>query len=40
VNEDGYLLLSDFGVSRILKKGEEAGSICGTSDYMGKITEK
>ena len=36
IGDDGYLLISDFGLTKELQKdGEEAkGSFCGTLDYM------
>jgi serum/glucocorticoid-regulated kinase 1 len=37
VREDGYVILSDFGVSRVLKCDQVANSFCGTTDYMRKF---
>ena len=34
LGEDGYLFLADFGLSRMIKKGEIAKSFCGTAEYL------
>lgn len=34
----GHLKLADFGLSRHLRCGERAHTICGTLQYMGKGT--
>lgn len=34
LSEDGYLFLADFGLSRIINKGEIAKSFCGTAEYL------
>lgn len=33
-NDDGYLLLADFGLAKFLEKGELANSFCGTAEYL------
>lgn len=33
----GHLRLSDFGLSRRLKRGGRAFTICGTMQYMGEL---
>jgi serum/glucocorticoid-regulated kinase 2 len=34
VNEDGYLLVADFGLAKFVKQGELANSFCGTAEYL------
>ncbi|TNV83440.1 hypothetical protein FGO68_gene1739 [Halteria grandinella] len=34
VQEDGYLMLADFGIAARLREGELSQSFCGTYDYM------
>ena len=34
VDEDGYIRLTDFGLSKILGKGDISNSFCGTFEYM------
>ena len=36
IDEDGYVLLADFGLSRILCREQVAMSFCGTSEYLGR----
>ncbi|TNV81287.1 hypothetical protein FGO68_gene17471 [Halteria grandinella] len=33
-NEDGYLLLADFGLAKMTKNDELANSFCGTAEYL------
>ncbi len=33
-NEDGYLLLADFGLAKTMKSNELANSFCGTAEYL------
>jgi serum/glucocorticoid-regulated kinase 2 len=34
IGEDGYVYLTDFGLSRILARDEIATSFCGTAEYL------
>ena len=34
IDENGYLFLSDFGLSKIIKSNEKASSFCGTPEYL------
>ena len=34
VDEKGYLVLTDFGLAKILEKDEETDTFCGTPEYM------
>ena len=34
ISEDGYITLTDFGLSRLLKSDELAMSFCGTAEYL------
>ena len=34
IDEDGYIKLTDFGLSRFLDEQELAMSFCGTAEYM------
>ena len=34
IDKDGYLKLIDFGMAKILKKGENTNSFCGTPEYL------
>jgi serum/glucocorticoid-regulated kinase 2 len=34
MGEDGYILLTDFGLAKILEKDEVAQSFCGTPEYI------
>ena len=34
MDEDGYLLLTDFGLAKILREDEKAHSFCGTPEYL------
>ena len=33
---DGYIMMADFGLSRIRKDEEDPNSFCGTPEYLGK----
>lgn len=35
----GHLRLADFGLSRRLERGGRAFTICGTIQYMGKMSQ-
>ena len=35
----GHIKLVDFGLSKLVKPGERAGTICGTLQYMGKVVK-
>lgn len=37
-SDAGHLRLSDFGLSRRLKRGGRAFTICGTMQYMGEVS--
>jgi serum/glucocorticoid-regulated kinase 2 len=41
MDEYGYIYLADFGLAKILEKGEVANSFCGTAEYLAPeiITE-
>lgn len=39
VYDSGHLRLTDFGLSRRLKQGGRAFTICGTIQYMGTHTQ-
>jgi len=34
VGEDGYLMLADFGLAKLVGEGEIANSFCGTAEYL------
>ena len=34
VDEEGYLVLTDFGLSKIIESDESVASFCGTPEYM------
>jgi len=34
IDRDGYIKLTDFGLSRVLNKSEKLNSICGTPEYL------
>lgn len=34
MDENGHICLTDFGMAKILKKGEQAQSFCGTPEYL------
>ena len=34
LDEDGYICLTDYGLSKIVKENEEAKTFCGTTDYL------
>lgn len=34
VGDDGYLLLADFGLAKLVADGEIANSFCGTAEYL------
>jgi len=34
VGEDGYLMLADFGLAKMVQEGEIANSFCGTAEYL------
>ena len=34
MDDDGYISLSDFGMSKIIKEGELTKTFCGTLEYM------
>ena len=34
IGDDGYLFLADFGLSRMINRGEVALSFCGTAEYL------
>lgn len=34
VGDDGYLLLADFGLAKLVQDGEIANSFCGTAEYL------
>lgn len=34
MNEDGYLIITDFGLSKLLDEDELANSFCGTAEYL------
>lgn len=38
VNDDGYLILTDFGLAKKIKQGEYAHSFVGTADYLAPET--
>ena len=42
MDEDGYLCLTDFGLSKFLERDEVAKSFCGTPEYLAPeiISEK
>ncbi len=33
---DGYIMMADFGLSRVRKDEEDPNSFCGTPEYLGK----
>jgi serum/glucocorticoid-regulated kinase 2 len=37
LDETGYLKITDFGMSKVLKKDEKALTFCGTPEYIGKL---
>ena len=38
INNDGYILLADFGVSKIIKENENVtNTFCGTPEYLCKF---
>ena len=34
MGEDGYVMLTDFGLAKILGQNEKTYSFCGTPEYM------
>jgi serine/threonine protein kinase len=34
VGEDGYLLVADFGLAKLIKEGESTSTFCGTPEYL------
>jgi serine/threonine protein kinase len=34
IDDDGYLVLTDFGIAKHLKVNEKAYTVCGTPEYM------
>ena len=34
IDSDGYLAVSDFGISKVIQPRNESRSFCGTLDYM------
>ena len=41
INNDGYILLADFGVSKIIKENENfTNTFCGTPEYLCKLYQK
>ena len=36
LNEDGYILLADFGLAKIKENEDEPNSFCGTPEYLCK----
>lgn len=34
IKDNGYIILCDFGLSKLLKENERAYSICGTPEYI------
>lgn len=38
INDDGYVILTDFGLAKKIKKGDYSRSFVGTPDYMAPET--
>jgi serine/threonine protein kinase len=36
INDDGYIVLTDFGMSKQVEPGEKCYSFAGTPEYIGK----
>ena len=34
IDEQGYMVLTDFGLSKIIERDEVASTFCGTPEYM------
>ena len=34
LGEDGYIMVADFGLAKMLKNGEVAKTVCGTPEYI------
>ena len=34
LDEDGYLALTDFGLSKLVENGKQSNTFCGTPDYL------